>query len=307
MLLIIAIAILLLPIDALAFGPLVHIDTGLQVIAEVAGICGGVFALIQRHRQAFLRGTLGPDRQVAKSLAPYLKHSHNWHRAFALYYQANDDEQRAFFLGYLCHLAADTVSHNYFVPMMVLESYKTRFTSHVYWEMRLDARASSREALKTIRSLKLNEKEHRLFLARVVPGYVFGPRFNIRMTGLAMRLQRASAFRIASLIVDRGSKIQISQKETDDVRRLAVEAQLLLLKKLDRAQVIELDPRGMAAIAVARRVRKELRAMLRAKSNTEPVARKWRDYLRGIVVAALHGQSKISDSSKIVNKRRRAA
>jgi hypothetical protein len=37
------------------------------------------------------------------------------------------------------HLAADTYSHNYFVPLQLIVSFRARALKHVYWEARFDA------------------------------------------------------------------------------------------------------------------------------------------------------------------------
>jgi hypothetical protein len=52
---------------------------------------------------------------------------------------AHSDSERAFAYGYLTHLAADTYSHNYFVPLQLIISFRARALKHVYWEARFDA------------------------------------------------------------------------------------------------------------------------------------------------------------------------
>jgi hypothetical protein len=304
-------SIVLIPATALAFGPVAHVDLGMDLVAHAIGIGTGVFALIRDHQRDFLRGTLGPDREVAKNLAPYLKHSHNWNRAFLRYRDAPDAAGRSFFLGWLCHLAADAVSHNYLVPLKTVESHRSVFASHVYWEMRFDARARTRGGDWALKTLGLDEKEHRRFLATVVPGNVLGPRFNVRMTGLAIRVQRALAFRKASAYVDRESRLRLTEEDEDDVRRLAFEAQLGLLKKLERSPVVRLDPRGTVAISLARRIRRQLRALVRRMGEPNPeaarVVAQSRQYFRSRLAAAIRGQSASGSGVPKVPEARRAS
>jgi len=45
---------------------------------------------------------------------------------------------RAFAFGYLAHLAADTVAHNYFVPRQLAVTSSTSSLGHSYWESRFE-------------------------------------------------------------------------------------------------------------------------------------------------------------------------
>lgn len=282
---------LLISRDAFAFGPIAHVDMGLDVIAEAASMASSVWSVIRSHHREFLQGTLGPDREVAKNLAVYERHTHNWGRVFTQLYRATDDAQRAFFLGCLCHLAADAVSHNYFVPLKVVESHRSRFAGHLYWEMRFDARGRKRASIQALKALGINTREHRDFLATVVPGKLLGPRFNVRMTGLAMRLQRAMAFQAVSSYVDRESRLSLSEEDASDVRRLALEAQISLMHGVENAAIVGLDARGTDAQALAIRLRRHLRDMVRRHGDPNPEAA-WlvaqsRGLFRGSLVSAV--------------------
>lgn len=264
--------VLLFPLPAWAFGPVAHVDLGLLVIAESAALSSALFAILRKHPRNFLEGTLGPDREVAKNLAPYDRHSHNWDRAFEQFRHAPDDPQRAFFLGCLCHLAADVVSHNYFVPLKVVESHRARMAGHLYWEMRFDARASRRGRAWALRMLDIHTREHRRFLATVVPGNLLGPRFNVRVTGLAMRLQSALAFQKASVLVDRESRLALHDEDVEELRRLALSSQLDVLRHMERSRIVQVDARGSVAIAHAVRLRGHLRDLVRRKGEPNPEA-----------------------------------
>src|SRR5262249_13324715 len=51
---------------------------------------------------------------------------------------ARGEEEQAFALGYLAHLAADVVAHNFFLPMRFVGQFKNRLASHLYTEARFD-------------------------------------------------------------------------------------------------------------------------------------------------------------------------
>ena len=48
------------------------------------------------------------------------RHSHNWSTGFGLLSAARGSEEQAFALGYLAHLGADVVAHNFFLPARLI-------------------------------------------------------------------------------------------------------------------------------------------------------------------------------------------
>lgn len=267
----ILVVLLLLPLPALAFGPVTHVELGLDVLARAADL-GSLGALAVSQPRSFLQGTLGPDRELAKNLASYEQHSHNWSRYFRLFSDGDSDRHRAFFLGCLCHLAADVVSHQYFVPLKMVESHRSRFAAHLYWEMRLDARAGHKGRARAMQILSIDGRDQRRFLRTVIPGNILGPRFNVRMTDLAMRVQRAGAFQEFSDLVDRESRLGLEERDVTDVHDLAVEAQLAVLRRMERASVVAADARGLGALSMASRIRTQLRAEVRRHGDPNPRA-----------------------------------
>ena len=86
---------------------------------------------------------------------------------------AQDDRLRAFGLGYLAHLAADSVAHNYFVPKQLAVTSSTSTLGHSYWESRFEthlgtecarqrARADPHRSLAVRRAARPRAQSHDL-------------------------------------------------------------------------------------------------------------------------------------------------
>lgn len=252
----ILIALILFPLPALAFGPVSHLDMGLNLVASAALFGSGVRKLLRRHSDAFLRGTLDPDRSLAKNLLPYRRHSHNWIHAFRQYEAARIEAERAAFLGYLCHLAADTVAHNVFVPRRIVASARHPVAGHLYWESRLDARLRG-EAGEAVDRLRMEEpREHRRLLHRTIRNSLPGRRLQVHLTGIAMRFQGGDGFGRVSTMIDQRSRLSLEPAEVQEVRELALAAQRQVLWSLREAPITMLDPRGIAALAAARAIKR---------------------------------------------------
>ncbi|MCP4454154.1 MAG: zinc dependent phospholipase C family protein, partial [Planctomycetes bacterium] len=65
-------------------------------------------------------------------------HSHNWVTGFKLLSSAKDPRVLSYAYGYLSHLAADVVAHNYYVPNALWTMPSGGKISHVYVEAQAD-------------------------------------------------------------------------------------------------------------------------------------------------------------------------
>src|SRR5207245_674454 len=86
----------------------------------------------------FLYGNIAADTSMAKKYAPVGRHCHAWHVGQEIFDLAPSDPLRAFGLGYLSHLAADTIAHNFFVPRQLVLTSSTVALGHSYWESRVE-------------------------------------------------------------------------------------------------------------------------------------------------------------------------
>jgi hypothetical protein len=259
--LLIVVAIVLAPIPALAFGPIAHLDMGLELLGSASLFAAGVTRLIRRYPDAFLRGTLDPDRSLAKNLASYERHSHNWQHAFQQYQAARTEEERAAFLGYLCHLAADAVAHNSFVPLRMVQSWRNPTAGHLYWEMRLDAQVRRMTGASLLWLADPTQPAHRDFLRRTVRPSLPGKGWQVHVTGLVLRVQRGRVYGNAADLVDRRSRIPLDAADVQWSRSMAMAAQQEILTALGDSAALGIDPRGIGALRQARTLRRELRGL----------------------------------------------
>lgn len=137
-LLLCGVAILLLPDQAWAWGPATHVYLGQGVLQSLSLLPPTIQALLSAYPHDFLYGSVAADISLAKKYVPEGRHCHNWHIGEEIFHSADTDRLRAVGLGYLAHLAADTVAHNTFVPRQLLLTSSTKALGHSYWEHRMD-------------------------------------------------------------------------------------------------------------------------------------------------------------------------
>jgi len=89
---------------------------------------------------AFLYGSLAPDIVQGRRFQSRLRrHSHNWATGFGLLSAARGSEEQAFALGYLAHLGADVVAHNFYLPTRWIGRFNSAIASHILSEARFDS------------------------------------------------------------------------------------------------------------------------------------------------------------------------
>ncbi|HKK32383.1 MAG TPA: zinc dependent phospholipase C family protein [Desulfomicrobiaceae bacterium] len=128
--------------NALAWGPGVHLALGNHVLAGGAQILPAVADLIARHPNMFLYGCLSADIFIGKGSSFTPTHSHNWAVGTRLLRSVRDDNLKSYAYGYLTHLAADTVAHNYYVPNAMGLAGNGSKLMHTYVEMQADRRVA---------------------------------------------------------------------------------------------------------------------------------------------------------------------
>ena len=108
------------------------------MLANLPQLPRAVADLLRAYPFDFLYGNIAADSSIAKHYAPLGRHCHYWHVGQEIHDLAGSDALRAFGLGYLSHLAADTVAHNYFVPRQLMITSSTAAVGHSYWETRVE-------------------------------------------------------------------------------------------------------------------------------------------------------------------------
>ena len=226
--------------------------------------------MLRRFPFDFLYGNLAADITVAKNLAPYRLHCHNWQVGKTILELAEDDAGRAFAWGYLSHLAADIVAHNYFVPYKTVQYFHRPRPTHAGWEIRFD-RFARPQAWQTARALGgAAFSAHDRLLSRVLVGPLFSFPVNRRLFSSFMLAQRVLRWRRASSASGRRGALILLPEEVEQSRRLSLERIQALLSAGPEAPLLQADPAGHRNLLLAREIHRQLRAMNRRDGLLEP-------------------------------------
>ncbi len=130
--------LLLGPEPVSAWGPATHIALGEATLGSLYLLPPAIKAILERYPLHFLYGSVAADISFAKKYVPEGRHCHNWEIGEEILDSAESERLQAVGYGYLAHLAADTVAHNFFVPRQLLLTSTTQAVGHTYWEHRMD-------------------------------------------------------------------------------------------------------------------------------------------------------------------------
>jgi len=124
---------------AAAWGPGHHLEFAERVHRRRRELLpSDVARLIDVEREAYDYGNIAADIINFKAFGGAYSHCHRWTIIDDMRELATSPRHEAFILGYLSHLAADTIAHNHFVPYHLARYARTKGLGHLYWEMNAD-------------------------------------------------------------------------------------------------------------------------------------------------------------------------
>jgi Zinc dependent phospholipase C len=249
-------ALMLTPAVAHAWTPGTHIFLGEAVMRSLPLLPSSISELLAAFPYDFLYGSIAADTSIAKKYAAAGRHCHSWNVGFEIHNDAESEPLRAFGLGYLAHLAADSVAHNYFVPHQLTITSSTAALGHSYWESRFDMHIGERFS-RTAKQLILRDHSHSdEHLDRILSPTIFSTPTNRRIfRGMVYVADSESWQRIFHLVEEK-SRWDLAEREVETYMARAFDYIIDLMTRLDHAEAYKLDPAGTNPLREAKKVRR---------------------------------------------------
>jgi hypothetical protein len=252
------IGLVIAPAIAHAWTPGTHVFLGEAVMRSLALLPPAIAELLREFPYDFLYGSIAADTSIAKKYAPVGRHCHSWNVGMEILDGARDEPLRAFGLGYLAHLAADSVAHNYFVPKQLAVTSSTPGLGHSYWESRFETHLGTECARRARELILIDHSRSDGLLDRVLSPTIFSTPTNRRIfRGMVIVADNESWQRIFQLMKD-ASRWDLPD---DDVGRYVARSYdfiIDLLQRMDRSDPFKLDPSGDDALRMAKVVRRRV-------------------------------------------------
>ena len=246
----------LLPDTAWAWTPGTHVFLGDAVLRSAGLLPSAVADLLRAFPHEFLYGSIAADTSIAKKYAPEGRHCHSWNVGFEIHDAARDEPLRAFGLGYLAHLAADAVAHNYFVPRQLAITSSTAALGHSYWESRFETHLGFGPSRRARDLILRDHSSADALLDRILSPTIFSTSTNRRIFRGIVHAADAESWQRVFQVMLENSRWDLSD---DDVGRYLVRSFdfiVDLLNRMDTSEPYALDPSGDKPLRIAKRVRR---------------------------------------------------
>jgi hypothetical protein len=253
----VGLVLLALPAAAHAWTPGTHIYLAESVLASLAQLPPAVADLVRAYPFDFLYGNIAADSSIAKHYAPLGRHCHYWHVGQEIHDLAPSDALRAFGLGYLCHLSADTVAHNYFVPRQLMITSSTASVGHSYWEARVETHLGDAYAKSAKDVILLSHTDADTHLDRIIAPTIFSVRTNRRLFRGMVRLTESSSWQRATQVAREYSRWPLTDDDVEHHLGLSFDYMMEFLGGPD-SPALQLDPSGERPLKMAKELRRRV-------------------------------------------------
>ncbi len=257
-LLLVGVALVAAPDVLHAWTPGTHIYLAQNVLTSAHLLPPTVADLIRAFPFDFLYGNIAADSTIAKNFAPVSRHCHHWHVGQEIHDLAPTDALRAFGLGYLAHLAADTVAHNYFVPHQLAVTASRSGLGHAYWESRFETHLGEEFASTAKDVIRLDHAPADSHLDQIISPTIFSVRTNRRLFRGMVHLIETRSWQRAFRMARAHSRWDLPEEDVEQHMALSYEFVMEMLGD-DRPMARRLDPAGSEPLRAAQSLRREAR------------------------------------------------
>jgi len=279
---------LLIPDSAWAWGGGMHLQVGLNVLENLKMLPTEIAALLTAHPRDFLYGCISADITLGKKYTHYLLHCHRWGIGRKVLQKAQTESEQACAYGYLCHLAADVVAHNCFVPHKIMQSFATVTMKHTYWEMRFETfvKKDVWDMAKDI--CRSDQRANDLLLRNVLTPTIFSFGINKRIFNSIMLLSRLERWQKVMQTLSDNSRFTLTEEERNEYFELTIEMVADFMQHPKESELLITDPTGERALTVAEAVRKNLRLLYKSGRLTKAEGLEQVNGIRMKLQKALH-------------------
>ncbi len=247
---------LLVPTPLFAWTPGTHVFLGDALLRNLALLPVHVAELLTAFPSDFLYGSIAADTSIAKKYAAVGRHCHSWHIGMEIHDQAREPALQSFALGYLAHLAADVVAHNFYVPRQLAVTSSTTAVGHSYWESRIDTHLGDPWPRRARELLLLDHSPADQHLDQILSPTLFGTATNRRIfRGMVYVTDSDSWQRIFQLVSEK-SRWDLSDADVARYLVRSFDYVVDLMARWDRSEAFDFDPSGDAPLREAKKVRR---------------------------------------------------
>lgn len=249
------------PVHLHAWGGVTHFYFGTTVLTNLDLVTAEIANIIGEYPYDFLYGMVLADIIVGKKYADWEEHSHNWKVGFSLFGFAAEKFHIAFLWGFISHLAADVMAHNFFLPEMFIRYYHGKMKTHVYWEAKFDTCFPDNVWLSLSKIQKNVHKSDDEVLRKGLKPTLFSFATNKRIFDIVNFQRKIKGWRDITRRFSSRSIYKIPEDRKLFYINRSVDSIIDVLNHGSEASIVQLDPTGGKALTYGLTIKKDLRKL----------------------------------------------
>lgn len=254
---VIVLVLVLTPADAQAWTPGTHVYLGDALLRSLHLLPGAIAELMHAFPYDFLYGSIAADTSIAKKYAAAGRHCHSWKVGIEILERARHEPLQAFSYGYLAHLAADVIAHNYFVPRQLTVTSSTAALGHSYWENRFETHLGEGAARRARELILLDHSRADAHLDRILSPTIFSTPTNRRIFRGMVRVTDMESWQRIFQLASEHSRWDLSEPHVDSYLGRSFDYIVDLFHRMDHSDPWAHDPAGDEQLRLAKRIRRE--------------------------------------------------
>jgi hypothetical protein len=246
----------LTPTVAHAWTPGTHILLGEAVLRSSFLLPARIAELLLAFPYDFLYGSIAADTSIAKKYARFGRHCHHWYVGLEILARARDETLQAFAYGYLAHLAADVVAHNWFVPHQLAVTSSTSAIGHSYWESRFEWHLGAQHSRRAHEIILLDHGRSDDHLDRILSPTIFSTHTNRRIFRGMVRVTDAESWQRVFNVMAARSRWDLEERAVGSFLARSFDYVVDFLRRVDGSEPYVHDPSGEEPLRAAKAVRR---------------------------------------------------
>ncbi|MBI4831210.1 MAG: zinc dependent phospholipase C family protein [Candidatus Lindowbacteria bacterium] len=257
----------LLSDDAFAWGAGMHVVKGAYILDNLHLILPSIAQLLRAFPRDFLYGCISADFFIGKGHRRRDDHCHNWSVGLKMLASTETPPTTAFAYGYLAHLAADIIAHNYYIPNQLYLTSATKRLGHVYWEFRSDSEVDPGYWELARRVVEAQNHANDASLENAVRKKIISFKTKKSIYVSMLNLTDLERWRRASEFFQKNSRWEVSPEYIKWLRDLSISLAIEFLRDPKNSVCLDYDPVGTRNITRA----KKLRRTTKRQTGASPV------------------------------------
>ena len=242
-----------------AWGAGIHIMEGAYFLDHLKLILPWVAEVLKTFPYDYLYGCISADIFIGKGSRRRDDHCHNWSVAMKMLEIADSPSKLSFSYGYLCHLCADIIAHNFYIPNQLYLTNSTKQFGHIYWEHRSDVYTEKKYWKLANKIISRQNSHNDEFMQKFFKSKIISFQTKKKLYFQSIKLCDLEHWQDMVSLISRNSRWDFPKNYILSLHKLSLNLSLDFLNHLGNSISLNYDPVGSDNIRIAKKKRRAIK------------------------------------------------